>query len=174
MVPTMPSIDLPQAPSESTSTQFEGLHNFRDIGGLPTRTGRRTRSGEIYRADCLSRCTPSDLDRLGDLGITRVIDLRTPEERVSGGAFDHRCTDIEYHHCPVIDRTWFPRLPRLDRTWEEYLLLRYMEMIEDHGERIAFTMRVIATSPGPAVVHCTLGKDRTGVVMALMLAGMAR
>ena len=62
------------------SLDFDGTRNFRDLGGIPTPSGE-TRFGVFYRSDRLSNLSTLDCERLRELGIETVIDLRSREER---------------------------------------------------------------------------------------------
>ena len=149
--------------------QFDTLFNFRDLGGYPTRLGAATRWGVLYRSDGLHRATPRDLDRLEDLGIATVVDLRTSHERLEDGSVDGGQTRFGYQHIPLFDDL---TSARPDTRTDDYLLRLYLHLVTARGDRIAQTLRIIATSDQPLVFHCTAGKDRTGVIAALVLAAL--
>jgi protein-tyrosine phosphatase len=71
---------------------FEGIQNFRDLGGYPTVDGRTVRWGEVYRADALHKLTEADLASFRGLGVRTVFDLRGDAERRSSPARSNRST----------------------------------------------------------------------------------
>ncbi|HEV8296605.1 MAG TPA: tyrosine-protein phosphatase [Acidimicrobiales bacterium] len=150
--------------------QFESIFNFRDLGGHPTVSRERTRYGRVFRSDGLHRSTPADIDVLVRLGIERVVDLRTAHERVSDGCFDPHHASVDYRHVPILDEVG-AATQTLDGETEP-LVATYLTMVTDRAERIVEAVRAIATVRGPVVFHCTAGKDRTGVVAALMLSAI--
>lgn len=155
--------------------------NFRDLGGLETAGGRRVRSGVLYRADTLHRLTTDDLDVLRRLGLRTVIDLRTRAEIDDHGRVALTDDEVVYHHLPMIDEIWsaesandgddapappFPDGPPLPATLGE----GYLQMLESGSGATARAIRLLADPVSlPAVFHCTAGKDRTGVLAALVL-----
>jgi protein-tyrosine phosphatase len=157
---------------------LEGSDNFRDLGGYPTRDGRRTRWGTLYRSGQLSELTDADLDYLSDLGIALVCDFRSPQEREAEP--DRLPTDpapavreLEIYTPGVDpsglrDRIMSDDLEGLDlggflveanRAFVTEFAPRYRTMFE----------AVLAGGNLPMVVHCTAGKDRAGVAAALLL-----
>ncbi len=70
-----------------TAVELQGAYNVRDLGGLRTRDGRRTKHGVIYRGDSLDGITPADARILFDkLGIGAIVDLRTKAETELAGS----------------------------------------------------------------------------------------
>lgn len=158
--------------SSDTARHHEADHvfNLRDLGGYRTVDGATTRWGHVFRADGLHRTTPAGGAVLAGLGIRRVIDLRTAEERSGEGVFAHDA--VEGVHLPILQQLWaMDELDRPDFDAARFLLAGMCEMTELHGERLAAVLRYVAINRGePLVFHCTAGKDRTGVVAALLLA----
>ncbi len=146
--------------------EFEAVFNFRDLGGYPTAGGGRTRWRRLFRADGLNRLRAEEADRFAGLGISTVVDLRTPDE-VSAG----RCPDadgVAYHHLPMFDvmPNWDVEDPEADG----YLAARYAEMLATGAEAVAGTLRLLADDAAyPLVFHCAAGKDRTGIMAAIVL-----
>jgi protein-tyrosine phosphatase len=150
---------------------FEGTENFRDLGGHPTRFGVPVRWGTLYRSDGLQALTDTDVERYHTLGVRVVYDLRRDSERVS------RPNRVPSEaHCmmtPVDARgeVAADRLAAVDRDGGE-AMLRAM-----YAQMVAYSLPVIAgvltgmADAGrlPAVFHCHAGKDRTGLIAALVL-----
>ena len=149
--------------------RLESVHNFRDLGGYPA-DGGTTRWGMIYRADGLFRLTPEDLDVVSRLKLRTVIDLRTFNELEVNGTFPVDDHPVEFVHVPVIDQTWSrENVPGIEAA-TEYLVWAYRDMLDSGAEKFASAFRVM-TDPAnlPAVFHCAAGKDRTGLIAAMVL-----
>lgn len=155
---------------------FEGVVNFRDLGGYPSLLGGTVRFGRVYRSDRLDRMTPADHDLYASLGIRTIYDLRRDEERsVAPDPFPN------VHVC-IISRlvaNGHPKLGEEPRESEGADLLRllYRGMLDHAGPDIGSVLRGIADpETSPVLFHCTAGKDRTGVIAALVLEwlGVAR
>ena len=146
---------------------LEGAVNFRDLGGYAAGEGMRTRWRTLFRADGLGELTGADLSVLRALDIRTVIDLRSGEELERAGSTSTRTrwcstTSPSWRSCPT--RRNFERRPG-------FLGSQYREFLSDAGGQIRGALEVLAT-PGalPAVFHCTAGKDRTGVLSAIVLS----
>lgn len=156
---------------------LDAVHNFRDLGGYRTGDGRTIGWGRLFRADGLYRLTDDDLDIVDALGIRTVVDLRSTEELEQHGRFPLERHPIAFHHLPIIDATWMKsEIPDVDDTDEgavEFLTWAYRDMLVQGADRFAHAFKVLAV-PGaaPAVFHCAAGKDRTGVLSALILGGL--
>jgi protein-tyrosine phosphatase len=149
---------------------FGSNYNFRDVGGYIGRDGRTVRWRELFRADSLHRLAGEDWEAFAALGIKTVIDLRRTFEVEQHGRVPE-AEGLAYLN-PVlehVDWTDVPHPPELAH--ERWLADRYLNFTEDGREGLAAALSVIA-DPGaaPVVVHCMAGKDRTGVVCALVLS----
>jgi protein-tyrosine phosphatase len=144
------------------------VFNLRDLGGYPTRSGRSTRWGRVFRSDGLHRTDSAGGEIVIGLGIRRVIDLRTKGEREREGVFDHAL--VEGLHVPLIDRTW--KMEELGDGGEaDFLLAGYLHMAHQNGPRVGEVISLIAEHASePILFHCAAGKDRTGIIAALLLA----
>lgn len=156
----------------SRRVAVEGCHNFRDLGDYPTRSGRRLRRGQLYRADALHHLTPGGVATVKqELRIRDVLDLRSSGEiSLDGrGALAHE-PEIRFHHLPLFDGEVSPE----QRSSADDLTLsdRYWMMLRFAAAPIARVVETLAGAPGPAVFHCAAGKDRTGVVSAVLLGAM--
>lgn len=156
---------------------LDAVHNFRDLGGYPMADGRTTAWGRIFRADGLQRLTDQDLDVVDALGIRTVIDLRTTDEIDERGTFPVEKLPVDWHHLSIIDATWLDTgLPDFDDTEQggiDFLVWAYRDMLEQGSDRFARALRLLSVpAASPAVFHCAAGKDRTGLLAALILGGL--
>lgn len=148
--------------------RFPSVFNFRDLGGYRGADGRSVRWRSVFRADGVHRLTNDDL---APFGIRTVVDLRTRLEREERGHFLHDV--VVSHHLPMMETTWERRGLLPDDDAVSYLSARYFEMLDTGREAIAGTFGLLAdTSALPLVFHCAAGKDRTGVMAALLLAAL--
>jgi len=147
--------------------RLEGSVNFRDLGGYTTGDGRQVAWRRLYRADGLTRLTDGDLEVLADRGLVTVIDLRTSAERELG-SFPVDRLEVEVHHFPLLER--IPDAGSFEMT-PGMLGDSYLDMVRDAGPQMGRAIRVLSSDGTlPAVVHCAAGKDRTGVLSAIVLA----
>jgi protein-tyrosine phosphatase len=146
---------------------LEGAVNFRDLGGYQAADGMQTRWRTLFRADGLGELTEADLSVLRQLGIRTVIDLRSGSE-LERGRFDVEAHPVAFHHFPFIDE--LPDAQDFDRR-PGLLGTQYLEIVRDAGGQILAALDVLAAPDAlPAVFHCTAGKDRTGVLSAVVLS----
>jgi protein-tyrosine phosphatase len=139
-----------------------GTYNFRDVGGLVTSTGT-VRPGVLYRSDGLHRLGERGRAALADLGIGIVIDLRD-ENEIAVMPDDLGELEVEVLHLPVFEGSGAAQGPNVA------LDTLYQRIIEQHSGVVVSAIREIASAGDRAVVvHCTAGKDRTGIVTALTL-----
>ncbi len=152
--------------------QLDAVHNFRDLGGYPARDGLVTRWRQLYRADGLYRLTASDVLTVRALGLKTVIDLRTSDELAERGTFPHQTIEVTFAHRPVIDTTW-ELDDHLDKSAHEFLTWAYRDMLRVGSGTLARAITDLALPDAlPAVFHCAAGKDRTGVLAALLLSAL--
>src|SRR5579871_550928 len=154
---------------------LDGALNFRDLGGYATPHGG-TRRGLLYRSDALSSLSDGDVNRLLDLGLATVVDLRNARELESSPGVFAAHARVQYHHNPVAvlgdaDLPPHERLLALD------FAAHYVDMARLSSETFAFLFHLLAREEAyPLVFHCAGGRDRTGVAAALILsaAGVSR
>jgi protein-tyrosine phosphatase len=153
---------------------LEAVHNFRDLGGYHTAGGRTTKWRTLFRSDGLYRLRGADdMSRVMQLGLKSVIDLRTEREQREQGIFPIDDIEVTFHHLSIVDVTWSDtETPEFDDE-VEFLVWGYRDMLEIGSSRFADAMHVLAqTDSLPAVFHCAAGKDRTGVLAALLLSSL--
>lgn len=141
----------------------EGTHNLRSTAGYAGAAGAVT-SGGLIRSDALHRLTPAGVEQFAALGIVRVVDLRdTAEIRQAPSAV--AAGGLETVHHPIFEGAAVPATgaaPSLRQV--------YRAIVTDRVRALTGAVRLIADAPeGAVLVHCTAGKDRTGVVVATAL-----
>jgi protein-tyrosine phosphatase len=151
---------------------FEGVTNFRDLGGYRTRSGARVRWGLVFRADALHGLSARDLGLYDRLGLRAVYDLRGELERTE------RPNPVPSHPLTIIGRPAGTDPPAAvpgttGADGERILHDLYIGLIEHATLQIGELFTALATDDGlPAVFHCHAGKDRTGLVAALLLEAL--
>ncbi|NJN54410.1 MAG: tyrosine-protein phosphatase [Anaerolineae bacterium] len=184
--PVLPNPDdwilpLPPLADGRTATErflpLQGGVNFRDIGGYETADGRAIRAGQVYRAGVLSHLTPTDQQLLGSLGIRLVCDLRTASEVQKRPDKLPNNPECQWRHLPAesLERSarWrgltamlFNRAELENLMDEGYTRV----MIDDNALLIGQVLRLLADAHNrPIIIHCSAGKDRTAVIIALLL-----
>jgi protein-tyrosine phosphatase len=149
-------------PEPSARIPVPGTFNLRDVGGLPAQTGV-VRSGVLYRSDGLHRLGEAGRAALAELGVGVVIDLRDLAE-ARNQPDDLDGLDVEVRQLPVFEGSAGSHWPDIT------LDLLYERIITQHARVVVDALREIARAREEAVlVHCTAGKDRTGIVTALAL-----
>ena len=149
---------------------FEGCFNFRDIGGYLNQDGRRVKKGLYFRAGRQDRMTEKDLVQLSDLNISTQIDLRKQEEvldQVRGPLED---MGANYINIAVIPEGGSDKLNKLvgDTGISGKRYLGYLEFGPTSWLRL---FGILADEENlPVLLHCTAGKDRTGVSTAFLLS----
>jgi hypothetical protein len=145
---------------------FENAFNVRDLGGYPAAGGRTTAWRTLFRGDGVHRLPA---EAFHELGIRTVIDLRTPEEVEHRGRVAH--DGLDWHNLPVIKRMWEAEWFLEGTPPERFLADRYLEMVDEGGAELGRSLCLLAEAERvPALFHCAAGKDRTGVLAALVLS----
>lgn len=152
--------------------KVEHAFNIRDIGGYPTRDGQTTQWNRFLRSDGLHQLHEADMQVLLDYGLRRVVDLRLPKELESSPNVFSDSELVDYRHQSFIDPAVLKKLqqePVQDRTH-----LRADQEYRTWLDHCQPSIRDILVSlsdddAGVALYHCSGGKDRTGLVTALLL-----
>ncbi|WP_230863024.1 tyrosine-protein phosphatase [Amycolatopsis camponoti] len=170
----------------SRTVPWEGFHNTRDLGGLPTAAGGTTRHGAFFRAADLRFVTDAGWAQAREAGVRTVIDLRNPDEiRPTADAPTALAGSAQFAAAtgpatpPGIDRVEVPLDDIDDLEFWRYVNgerlnatpLYYRVFLDRKAERCAAVMIAIARSaPGGVLFHCGGGRDRTGLIALLLLA----
>jgi protein-tyrosine phosphatase len=156
---------------------LEGGCNFRDCGGYETRDGARVRWGRLYRSGRMARLSPAAAAQVQALGVRAVCDLRRTAERAldpnpSFGAGVRRFEwDSEQDSSPIRDRAF--ALSHDIAGVHAAMLAMYERLPFGLQPRLAGVFSALDhAEQGAAIVHCTAGKDRTGVAVALVLESL--
>jgi protein-tyrosine phosphatase len=151
---------------------LQGAPNFRDIGGYATVTGQHVRWGEVYRSNELSKLTPADADKVASLDLVSVIDLRTEDERQRAPSiWLHAPADMYQSPKPTLAPVMHTILSEAatPEGARAGMIKFYSQMPDEYHDEYAAMFHRIAAGQLPLLVHCTAGKDRTGVATAVLL-----
>ena len=153
---------------------FDGILNFRDFGGYATTDGRRMKRGYLFRSANHAQASADDLRKMRDMGVAHIVDLRERDERRRDPSLRWDGCQAEIVENDLSSRfsDWSMLLKESDLTpaffrnhaQDFYRALptepRYIDLYTRY-------FRALASGSGPMLVHCTAGKDRTGVICAL-------
>jgi protein-tyrosine phosphatase len=155
---------------------LSGQHNFRGLGGIPTKDGRRIRSGLLYRSGDLYSITDDDIKILKDLGLSLIIDFRSqreyekrPNREIPGVR--------EVIHFPIYDA---PRELAVQYVGEsngegikQLLIDEYARIVLQYTKEYRrFLFEVANNVNVPLVYQCSAGKDRTGLATIFLLTAL--
>jgi protein tyrosine/serine phosphatase len=159
----------------SRDLHWDGCLNVRDLGGHPTRVGRETRFGAVVRADSIRQLSDDGWRALVDYGIRTIVDLRGDHERTDDPPIE---LPVEVVHTPFTadyEREWAKLRPEFEKITDRREV--YVTVLERFSRSVGASVRAVADAPnGGVLVHCIGGKDRTGLLAALLLhiAGVQR
>lgn len=161
----------------TTAPSLSGIHNIRDLGGHPLPGGGRTRPGVYLRGDALRGLDPEGLRALLDGGLAAILDLRSDAEVTVGPNPLAWHEGVAYRHLPLYNG--LATIEAMTRARPEGfdMGLRYRAALGDCREAFAEALTHLSEAgEGTTLFHCTAGKDRTGLIAALLLlnAGVAR
>jgi protein-tyrosine phosphatase len=152
-----------------------GAANFRDLGGYATTDGRHVRWGEVYRSNALSALTPADEKRVEDLHIVAEVDLRTQQERAAEpDRWLEKPGDIYESPRPSLAPIIGPMMAKVTdaATARQWMQAFYARIPDEYRPEYAALFHRLAGGEGPLLIHCTAGKDRTGVAAAILLSAL--
>jgi len=153
---------------------FEAIENFRDFGDYAA-GARRLKRGLLYRSAAQSRATDADLEKLGDLGISVVVDLRRSNEREKEPSrrwtgFAAQVIENDLGQDTADEWGTFIQTSDLSvQSFHAYMMdyYRHAPFQRRHIDLYQRYFRALAETDGPILVHCAAGKDRTGIICAL-------
>ena len=161
---------VPAVPAGDRTIDLEAVWNLRDLGGLPTRSGGQVRRGLLYRSGTLWYASQADCAVLAAMRVDTVVDLRTDAEERHEEDWLCELLDLRYRRLPV-------HVPAADSASEHGGIAdpgsgaRYQRLLEHNSGSYVRALEVIAgPDRHPVLFHCAAGKDRTGVLAALILA----
>jgi protein-tyrosine phosphatase len=144
---------------------IEGMVNVRDLGGLRTRTGQVTKHGVIVRGDAPHRISNRSRQQMIDRGLQTVIDMRYAHELAQRPNRFAGHPQVDFKHIPLYVETSYMGMIRQIRDLGGW----YCTIIDQGGVPIRTILRTLAHAPGTTLLHCYIGKDRTGILTALLL-----
>lgn len=151
---------------------LDGAFNFRDLGGYRAANGRTTRWGTLFRSDTLHELSLADIERLRAMGLATVIDLRTPRELEQTGRGLLESEPVAFRHLSVIRQGLGGEAAgeAVAAPEGDDLSERYLWYLEVGAPALAEALTILGEAASyPLVFHCAAGKDRTGVLAALVL-----
>jgi protein-tyrosine phosphatase len=159
---------------------FEGIVNFRDLGGYETTDGRRVKWGRVFRSGHLARVSEKDKMLLKRMGIKVICDFRSPGELEAQPDWLPEDGSTTYLHYPIVHGEFDPvaameSLQKGDISWltEDFIIKRYIQKIDEFPKVWGEILEMIADPDNrPLVFHCTAGKDRAGACAALILLAL--
>ncbi len=143
--------------------EVEGGYNVRDLGGCPTAGGGITRYGRLIRAGNLDQVTERGRQALLDYGLKTVIDLRSSDEVRQYPDVFAGCAQVHYLNLPFSPNDYAGGADY------QHLHELYCESLASRRENIRTIVGTIAESEPGILFHCAVGKDRTGMISALIL-----
>jgi protein-tyrosine phosphatase len=154
---------------------YEGVANFRDFGDYASRYGGRAAARRLFRSAHHGGATDADLARMAELGLAAVVDLRRISERRAQPSRRWADFAAEVIECDIGDVGEAPHIAFLRRTdlspasVRAFYLDYYAKAPFEPRHRDLFRryFEALARAPGGVLIHCTAGKDRTGLLAAL-------
>jgi hypothetical protein len=145
--------------------RWDGCVNVRDLGGLPLTGGGETAHRVVVRADSLTSLTSEGRQALADYGVSLVVNLRPQREDDE--------ERLEALQVPVVRLAMDPRPVAAAWDWPT-MREAYLALADHYRSELAQALTLLGRAEPPAAIHCTGGRDRTGIAcgMALWLAGV--
>jgi tRNA (guanine37-N1)-methyltransferase len=141
--------------------------NFRDLGGYPAEGGLATRWRTFFRSDYIDEISESDLNGLCDMNLTTIVDLRSKTETESNPGFVSLSNRFDYHNIPLLHESAIYETLRTMQLKDLYIIFA-----ERGRKKIGQAFKIMAKCRGACMFYCYAGKDRTGIVAAVLLLAM--
>lgn len=158
---------------QARTLTWAACYNIRDLGGLPTSTGQVTRLGAIVRSDLPARLTAEGQQCLLDYGIRTILDLRKPHQVVqepslfmqpdTDPATPHYINISFENHASTVDE-------QIAQAGQDRVQVYALMLAHNQPQVRQILQSVAEARPGGILIHCSAGKDRTGLISALLLA----
>ncbi|NLR72816.1 tyrosine-protein phosphatase [Novosphingobium sp. ERN07] len=163
--------------SQPRMIAVRGARNFRDLGGYPTEDGRTVRYGVAYRAGHPGDLCETGIAEFAALGIGAIVDLRTTEEREHLPYPARALGNAHYWACDyALSRGDIVAMLKDCATtaddMRERMRSNYRQLPDEQHAAINATLQFLLEGMTPVLINCTAGKDRTGVVAAIVLAAL--
>lgn len=151
---------------------IDGVFNTRDTGGVPTTSGARVRTGLLIRSASMDALTEAGIEQLRSMDLRTVIDLRSRSEVDRHGRFPTNKLPVRWEHLPSAvgppsdsDSSQVDRM----RQHPDPMAPMYEDVLQHNGAEIARGLRILVDPANLlAVIHCTSGKDRTGLFVLVL------
>lgn len=158
------------APDSQRWIELDGADNIRDLGGLAVADGGQTRLGRLLRSGTLQDLTVGDVEHLvNSMGLRTVVDLRLADEAEREGSALAGIPAVSYISLPLRSADHV-RSDAVADAGEMDVVGHYLAYLAGSADNIVSAARIFAGEPNlPAVFHCAAGKDRTGVLTAVIL-----
>ena len=179
-------IDLMDRPFHKNNNSFQneehrllpmdGAHNTRELGGYKTTDGKSVKWGMLFRSDKLSDISETDQKYLQALGIKKIVDFRSEEEKTEDP--DIIPTGISYVEMPIsVDGAMRSKIEAVlkgetDREVESFLIDANREFVTNYTDVYENFLRGLIDEDAPTLFHCTAGKDRAGFAAAISLIAL--
>jgi len=155
---------------------MDGAHNTRELGGYKTTDGKSVKWGMLFRSDKLSDITKNDQEYLQNLGIQKIIDFRSKEEKEEDP--DIIPLGIKYVEMPIsVDGAMRSKIEAVlkgetDKEVKSFLIDANREFITSYTDVYENFLRSLIDDGAPTLFHCTAGKDRAGFAAAITLIAL--
>lgn len=148
---------------------MDGPQNFRDLGGFLNRDGKMVAWNRLYRADGLTALSERDEEVLRKRNVRTIVDLRSVSEQKSMP--DKVPEGVRFCACPMMEEDVSSADQAAALSFAQSLKIGYLKMIRENPELVGEAVRAVmeGLEQGAVVFHCTAGKDRTGVLAAILL-----
>ncbi len=169
----MTIIDSAPASRALSAPELSAPVNMRDLGGIPI-AGGVLREGFAIRTDDLALVTDEVADELVERGLSAIIDLRSNAEVAITGRGPLGERPVAYHHIALMANVG-DSMRTVNRDWRfthESMGESYVAMAETAASGLVTALNVIAHAPGTTAFHCAAGRDRTGVLAAVLLLAL--
>jgi protein-tyrosine phosphatase len=150
----------------ASAIAVEVVHNVRHLGGKPLPGGRQTGAHDVLRSASLKNLAPAGLATLAAMGVTTIVDLRSP------GEWERDATpDVSGHGIRVVQAAVYRGdvSPGAYKNFPGHAA-SYRRLLKDGAPAYRTLVETVVTAPGGVLFHCAAGKDRTGLAAALLLS----